>query len=214
MIGPHRLPCETPEAHRPAADASSSTRWVLPATILGSSLSFIDGSVVNVALSAIRADLDASIGALQWVVNGYMLTLASFILLGGWLVDTVGWRWIFFINLPIGIAALVLAVKLPADRGTANTAPLDRRGSVLAVLALGALCYGLIALGEGAALRGLVAIAAALPLTWLLIRTEERAQPPMLPLALFENRDFAGANAVTALLYAALGGALSSCPSC
>ena len=83
MVGPHRLPCETPEAHKPSDGASPGSRWVLPATILGSSLSFIDGSVVNVALPAMQESLDASLGTLQWVVNGYMLTLASLILLGG-----------------------------------------------------------------------------------------------------------------------------------
>ena len=60
MVGPHRLPCETPEAHNAFGDAGSGTRWVLPATILGSSLSFIDGSVVNVALPAMQSSLDAS----------------------------------------------------------------------------------------------------------------------------------------------------------
>jgi hypothetical protein len=54
MVGPYRLPCETPEAHRPQR-ALTATRWVLPATILGSSLGFIDGSVVNVALPAAAA---------------------------------------------------------------------------------------------------------------------------------------------------------------
>ena len=53
MVGPHRLPCETPDAHGPSKHLAE-TRWILPATILGSSLSFIDGSVVNVALPAMQ----------------------------------------------------------------------------------------------------------------------------------------------------------------
>lgn len=56
---------------------------MLPATILGSSLSFIDASVVNVALPAIQGDWAVSIPAIQWVANGYMLTQAALILLGG-----------------------------------------------------------------------------------------------------------------------------------
>ena len=54
MLGPHRPPCETLVAHATAGAVSDKARWVLSATILGSSLSFIDGSVVNVALPAIR----------------------------------------------------------------------------------------------------------------------------------------------------------------
>jgi MFS family permease len=56
---------------------------VLAAAILGSSMAFIDGSVVNVALPAIQADLSALLRRMQWVVNSYMLILASLILIGG-----------------------------------------------------------------------------------------------------------------------------------
>jgi EmrB/QacA subfamily drug resistance transporter len=301
MVGPHRLPCETPEAHKAFGNCPSGTRWVLPATILGSSLSFIDGSVVNVALPAMQSSLGASLGTMQWVVNAYMLTLASLILLGGsagdrfgrrrvfivgllgftaaslacavapsalwligartaqgaaaalltpaslaiigaafgsdargpaigtwaaaaalttalgpplggWLVDAIGWRSIFLINLPVGLVALALALKLPADRGSEHAPPLDRRGSVLAILWLGALSYGLIAVGENKTVDGAIAIAAALPLVFLFVRTEARANAPMMPLGLFRNRDFSGANALTVLLYAALGGALFLLP--
>jgi EmrB/QacA subfamily drug resistance transporter len=301
MVGLHRLPCETPEAHKPSGTAPTSARWVLPATILGSSMSFIDGSVVNVALPAMQRDLDTTFGTMQWVANGYMLTLASLILLGGsagdrfgrrrifmiglagfavaslacglapsaywlvaarltqgaaaalltpaslaiigatyhgeargpaigtwaaagalttalgpplggWLVDVVGWRAIFFINLPIAAVALLLAAKLPADRGIEDCDPLDRRGAVLAVLSLALLSYGLIALGERRLLVGLLALVASVPAAWLFIRAEARAKAPMMPLMLFRNADFSGANALTVLLYAALGGALFLLP--
>ncbi|MPZ37594.1 MAG: MFS transporter [Rhizobiales bacterium] len=301
MVGLHRLPCETPEAHRPSETAPASTRWVLPATILGSSMTFIDGSVVNVALPAMQRSLETTFGTMQWVVNGYMLTLASLILLGGsagdlfgrrrtfiiglagfaaaslvcglapsaiwlvvarlaqgaaaalltpaslaiigaayhgdgrgpaigtwaaaaalttalgpplggWLVDVVGWRSIFFINLPIAAVTLLLAMRLPADRGIEGCDPLDRSGALLAVLSLGLLSYGLIALGEGARLAAVFAIGAAVPAVWLFIRTETRAKAPMMPLALFRNADFSGANALTILLYAALSGALFLLP--
>ena len=79
---------------------------------------------------------------------------------------------------------------------------------MLAALSLGLLSYGLFALGEGARLLAVLAIAAAVPAAWLFIRTEARAEAPMMPLALFRNADFSGANALTVLLYAALGGAL------
>jgi len=92
MIGPHILPCETPAAHSAKGDVERSTRFVLPATILGSSMGFIDASVVNVALPAMERSLGASLGTLQWVMNGYLLTLASLILLGGSAGDRYGRR--------------------------------------------------------------------------------------------------------------------------
>jgi EmrB/QacA subfamily drug resistance transporter len=301
MIGPHRLPCETPEAQHPSEVSPQDTRWVLPATILGSSMSFIDGSVVNVALPAMQHSLGTSFGALQWVVNGYMLTFASLILfggsagdrfgrrrvfiiglclfalaslscglapsaswviaarlaqgagaalltptslaiigsaysgesrgvaigtwaaagalttalgppLGGWFVDTIGWRSIFYINLPVAAIALLFALKLTPDRKINRSEPLDRNGAILAVLSLGLLTYGLSALGEGARIGGTVALIFAVPATWILIRIESRTRSPMMPLALFRDRNFSGANALTVLLYAALGGALFLLP--
>jgi len=80
------------------------------------------------------------------------------------------------------------------------------------VLALALASYGLIALGEGDARVGAAALAAALPASWLLLRAEARAEAPMMPLSLFANRDFAGANGLTVLLYAALTGALFLLP--
>ena len=301
MLGPHRLPCERPIARGPGERPPDDTRWVLPATILGSSLSFIDGSVVNVAIPAIRDDLGGTLASMQWVVNGYLLMLASLILLGGsagdrfgrrrifliglvgftsaslacgiapsafwliaarlaqgaaaalltpaslaiigasftdeargraigtwaaagalttalgpplggWLVDTIGWRAIFFINLPLGAAALMMGWKLSADRTTDREEPLDVQGAWLAVMALGALSVGLVALGEGNAGRGFVALAVAGPAAWLFVRTERQSAAPMMPLSLFRDRTFAGANVLTVLLYAALSGPLFVLP--
>ena len=65
-------------------------RWVLLATVLGSALAFIDATVVNIALPRIAASLHADAGALQWTINGYTLSLASLILLGGSLGDRFG----------------------------------------------------------------------------------------------------------------------------
>jgi len=64
-------------------DTSKIGRWVLLATITASSMAFIDGSALNVALTALQNDLHASGADLIWVVNGYLLTLAALILLGG-----------------------------------------------------------------------------------------------------------------------------------
>ncbi|MGV8966226.1 MAG: DHA2 family efflux MFS transporter permease subunit [Cellulomonas sp.] len=73
-------------------------RWVLLATVLGSGMAFIDGTVVNIALPSIGADLGADTAALQWTVNGYLLPLAAFILLGGSLGDQFGRRRVFVIG--------------------------------------------------------------------------------------------------------------------
>ncbi|MGK4579485.1 MFS transporter [Kitasatospora sp. HPMI-4] len=73
-------------------------RWVLLATALGSGMAMLDGTVVNVALPRIGADLGASMAALQWTVNAYLLTLAGLILLGGSLGDRYGRRKVFLIG--------------------------------------------------------------------------------------------------------------------
>jgi EmrB/QacA subfamily drug resistance transporter len=95
-------------------------RWVLLATVLGSGLTMLDGTVVNVALPAIGRDLDAQIAGLQWTINGYTLTLAAFILLGGSLGDRFGRRrvlligvtWFALASLLCGIAPNLLVLVL------------------------------------------------------------------------------------------------------
>lgn len=82
-----------------------SARWVLLATVLGSGIVMIDGTVVNVALPHIGADLGSGFGGLQWVVNAYTLSLASLILLGGSFGDHFGRRRVFL----IGVAWFALA---------------------------------------------------------------------------------------------------------
>ena len=74
---------------------SATGRWVLGATVLGSGIAFLDGTVVNVALPAIDSDLDAGISGLQWIVDSYLLTLSAFLLLGGSLGDIYGRRRMF-----------------------------------------------------------------------------------------------------------------------
>src|SRR5438477_910298 len=91
--------------------ASAPGRWVLLATVLGSAVVMLDGTVVNVALPAIGRDLHAGIDGLQWTVSGYLLTLASLILLGGALGDRFGRRRIFVIGVTwFAVASLVCGV--------------------------------------------------------------------------------------------------------
>jgi EmrB/QacA subfamily drug resistance transporter len=91
-------------------------RWVLLATVLGSSVAMLDATVVNVALPKLADDLGASMSGLQWTVNGYTLTLAGFILLGGSLGDHYGRRRVFVIGVVWFATASVLcglAVNIP-----------------------------------------------------------------------------------------------------
>ena len=88
--------------------ASPAGRWVLLATVLGSSLASVDATVVNLALPRIANDLGAGLSDLQWIVNAYTLTLAAFLLLGGSLGDRFGRRRTFVIGVVWFTAASVL----------------------------------------------------------------------------------------------------------
>ena len=89
---------------------SSQGRWVLVVAVLGSGVAFLEATVVNVALPEIGRDLGAGTGGLQWILNGYLLTLASLILLGGSLGDRYGRRLVF----QIGVIWFTLASALCA----------------------------------------------------------------------------------------------------
>jgi EmrB/QacA subfamily drug resistance transporter len=94
---------------------SSAGRWVLAVAVLGSGMAFLDGTVVNVALPDIGRDLGASTSALQWVLNGYLLTLASLILLGGSLGDRYGRRRVFVLGVIVFTAASLLCAIAPSS---------------------------------------------------------------------------------------------------
>ncbi|RRQ87452.1 MFS transporter [Streptomyces griseofuscus] len=92
---------------------SSRGTWILLTTVLGSSMAMLDSTVVNVALPRIGRDLNASLGALQWTVNAYMVTLAGLILLGGSLGDRYGRRRIFVLGVVWFAAASLLCGIAP-----------------------------------------------------------------------------------------------------
>jgi len=103
---------ETAEGAAPALD-SSVARWTLIASILGSSMAFIDGSVVNVALKAIEQDLGGGLASQQWVVDAYLLTLGSLILVGGSLGDLFGGKRIFAIGVAsFGVTSVICALAV------------------------------------------------------------------------------------------------------
>jgi EmrB/QacA subfamily drug resistance transporter len=78
--------------------SSATGRWVIVATVLGSGLALLDSTVVGIALPSINRAFHGGLGALQWVVTGYTLTLAAFLLLGGALGDRYGRRRIFLVG--------------------------------------------------------------------------------------------------------------------
>src|SRR5215471_21330680 len=87
--------------------------WVLAATILGSSMAFIDGTVVNVALPVLQTALSATVGEVQWVVEAYALFLAALILVGGSLGDSLGRRRIFALGIALFTAASIVCGFAP-----------------------------------------------------------------------------------------------------
>jgi len=93
---------------------SSAGRWLLAVAVAGSGMAFLDGTVVNVALPDIGRDLDASTSALQWILNGYLLTLASLILLGGSLGDRYGRRRVFVLGVGLFTFASLLCAIAPS----------------------------------------------------------------------------------------------------
>jgi EmrB/QacA subfamily drug resistance transporter len=132
--------------------------------------------------------------------------------LGGWLVGAGGWRWIFLINLPLAAAVVAVTVRhVPESRDPTAHGRFDVAGSALTALALAGLTEALIEAQTGAPL--IVAVSAAVGVAAgaafvLLERHRERHPgrvPPMLPLSIFRNREFTAINAITFIVYGAMG---------
>ena len=294
-----RMPCD--EAVMQSANAKVPHRpetgtWILAATILGSSMAFIDGTVVNVALPALQAGFHASVVDVQWVVESYGLLLGALILvggssgdlfgrrlifvagvsifavasagcgvasninqliiarsiqgvgaallvpgslaiistsfdqksrgqaigtwsgftaittaigpvLGGWLVGHASWRWVFFMNLPLAAAVIIISFRYVPESRSPTAGRVDWRGAILATAGLGGSVYGFIEsvnlgwrnpLVFGSLLVGFGCLIA-------FVFVEAVVTAPMLPLTLFKSRSFSGANLLTLLLYAAIG---------
>lgn len=280
----------------------SARVWVLVATILGSSMAFIDSTVVNVALPTLQTELQATVADVQWVVESYALFVAALILvggslgdrfgrrrifvlgvvlfalasawcglaptvkqliiarglqgmggallipgslaiigaaftdeqrgaaiglwsgftaitsaagpvLGGWLIETFSWRWIFLINLPLALIVVAISLWQVPESRDPQAPKSDWLGAVLAVVGLGSMVYGLLEsanAGFSAVVVGAMAIGIAI--LALFFWVESRLASPMMPLSLFRSRTFSGANLLTLLLYSALGGALFFLP--
>ena len=117
-------------------------------------------------------------------------------ILGGFLLETVGWPSIFLVNVPLGVGALLLGAYGIRESADPDHAAFDPAGQVLSVFWLGALTYGLIAAGERGwtAAHAMVALALAGLGLLVFLAVESRAARPILPLGLFRNAGFAAAN--------------------
>jgi EmrB/QacA subfamily drug resistance transporter len=173
----------------------------------------VPGSLAIISASFSREERGRAIGT--W--SGFTAISAGVgPVLGGWLVENVSWRWIFFINLPL--AALVLLItwaRVPESRDESAGERVDILGALTATLGLGGVVYGLLEAGgrgfEDA--RVAASLAAGVVLLILFVVVERRRGPgAMMPLALFRSKTFAGANLLTFFLYGALGGLMFFLP--
>ncbi len=170
------------------------------------------GSLAILEASFSPDDRASAIGA--WSGLGGVASAAG-PLLGGYLIAAASWRWIFFINLPIGVLVLVTSIRhVPESRDPTMTGPIDVLGAIVGMASLAGVTYALIE-GPERGFRSpliLTVLVAGLIGGIGFVLVERASASPMLPLGLFGDRQFSVTNAVTFVVYAALGGALFLLP--
>jgi EmrB/QacA subfamily drug resistance transporter len=149
-----------------------------------------------------------------WAASGAAMAAVA-PLLGGWLVDTVGWPAIFYINLPLALGAVLLAIRFVSESREAGAGRTDYPGALLATAGLGGLTYGLTLWSAHRRADpfaiGAVALGVALLAGFLFVE-HRRGERAMMPLHLFGSRCFSGLNLLTFLLYGAFGAAMLLIP--
>ena len=163
----------------------------------------VPGSLALITVSFPADERGRAIGTWSGFTS---MTAAIGPVLGGWLVQHLSWRWVFFINLPL--AAIVLALtmwRVPESRARSNSGSLDWPGVALTTVGIGGIVFALIESAPAAGVVGAIALGA-------FVFVEARSSAPMLPLALFRSRNFSGANLLTFFLYSAMSGALFFLP--
>lgn len=161
------------------------------------------GSIVPVSLTII-ADIypvDKRAGVLG--LNSAAWGIASIVgpLAGGFIVDALSWHWIFLINVPIGIILMILVwIYLVEEKREVEKSPVDYMGSFYIMTMLLSLLYGVQKISDGFNIITIVAFAIFLISLFLFIRTEKRAQDPIISLDLFKNRTFVLVNLIAALI--------------
>jgi EmrB/QacA subfamily drug resistance transporter len=177
---------------------------------LGAAL-LVPGSLAIISSSFPEKERGRAIGT--W--SGFSaITTAIGPVIGGWLIEYVSWRAVFFINVPIALLIILISLGCVPESSDKEAKGLDWLGAILVTFGLGGLVYGLIEstqLGFGARSVLVALVGAAVGLALFAI-IEAQVSNPMVPLALFRSRTFTGANLLTLLLYGALGGSLFFLP--
>jgi EmrB/QacA subfamily drug resistance transporter len=157
----------------------------------------VPGSLALIAASYAPAQRSRAIGT--W--SGFTaITAAAGPVAGGWLIEHLSWRWVFFINLPLALVALAITMwRVPESAHDQTPARLDVAGMLLTAAGLGMLTFGLIESVPASTVAGIA-------LLGIFFIVERRSPAPMLPIGLFRSSSFSGANLLTFLLYAALSG--------
>jgi EmrB/QacA subfamily drug resistance transporter len=169
----------------------------------------VGGALVTpISLALLNSTLRVSDRARGIGVWAGLSTLATTVgpYVGGWLVDHGSWRWVFLLNVPLILLALVALRSVPETSGKRRTLSLDAVGALLAILGLGGLIYALTdgaGSGWGSA-RILIAFAVGGLSLVALVPAERRRRAPMLKLSLFASRQFDAINVTTVLFYGAL----------
>jgi EmrB/QacA subfamily drug resistance transporter len=172
----------------------------------------VPGSLSLISAAYPRSERGGAIGT--WSALSGAAAAAGPVL-GGWLVEHASWTWAFLINLPLGVVLwLLCAWGVPESRNEQAPRRLDMRGATLVTVGLAGVVYAFIQAPTDGWLTGsvLASLGTGMLALGLFVAAEARAAAPMVPLRLFANSDFTGANLLTLLLYAALGGGLYYLP--
>jgi EmrB/QacA subfamily drug resistance transporter len=185
--------------------APTSTLLIVARLLQGASAALlVPGSLAMISATFHPDDRARAIGV--WSGLGGIATAAG-PFLGGWLIDSVSWRLVFVVNLPLCVAAITIALRhVPETRDDEADRKVDWPGAISLTVALAGVVYTLIeAPSQG--LSGLPAVAAIVGLVAATVFAvvETHTAHPMVPFSMFRSRQFAGANVVTLFVYAALG---------
>jgi EmrB/QacA subfamily drug resistance transporter len=165
---------------------------------LGGAL-LVPGSLALISSNFSQIERGRAIGTWSGFTS---ITAAIGPVLGGWFTEHGSWRWVFFINVPLGSVVLLVTLwKVAESRAGRRGQQVDWRGCLLAALGFGAVVFALI---ESAPFAGSIGVITLIALLYW----EARSRSPMVPLRLFRSRNFTGANLLTLFLYSALSGVL------
>jgi EmrB/QacA subfamily drug resistance transporter len=162
------------------------------------------GSLAIIQSSFAPDDRSRAVGAWSGL-GGVASAIGPF--LGGWLVGSVGWRWVFLINLPLVAVTVAVTVRhVPESTGETSSGRFDAGGAVLAVLALAGITYGLTASSSGPAWQAIVAAVAGIGCAaGFVVRERRLGDSAMLPLDIFASRQFTMINVITFIVYGGMG---------